>query len=90
MNKIKKNLMELAIRQQLEGSKIYVYEDDIEVLKTVSEFIKYDSMTHTFILEFDNGDIQELSDKIMFDVEFSDIEYQTQSKKPNKKRAINK
>ena len=90
MSKIKKNLMDLALRQQLVGSQIYLYIDETEELKTVTEMIKYDSMTHTFVLEFDNGDIQELSDKVVFDIELEEVEYEKQSKKPNKKRGKNK
>ena len=79
MSILKKNLMDLALRNKLVGSKVYL-EDGI---KTIEEFIDYDSITHTFMIKFTNGDIQEISDKLKFTVEVDGLEEQ----KPNKKRA---
>lgn len=75
-----KNLMDLALRQALVGAKIYTKEG----IKIVEEFVDYDSITHNFIIKFTNGDIQEISDKIKFEVE---IDKERPAKKnPNKKR----
>ena len=62
---VNKNLLDLALRQELIGAIIHL-EDGV---KTVEEMIEYDSMTHTFTLKFTNGDIQELSDKLRFPIE---------------------
>lgn len=76
---IKKNLMDLALRQELKGAKINIKG----IIKEIKNFIDYDSMSATFRLEFKDGDILELSDKIKFDVE---IKGQIKIDKPNKNR----
>ena len=58
MNIIKKNLMDLALRNLLIGTKIFFIENNMEVFKIIEDFIEYDSITHTFKLKFTNGDIQ--------------------------------
>ena len=80
MATVKKNLMDLALRQSLIGAQIVTSEGT----KTISEFIDYDSMTHSFTIEFTNGDIQEISDKLKFEIV---IDANNKAKKnPNKKR----
>ena len=78
MSTVNKNLLDLALRGKLVGAKIHTKDG----VKTVDEFVDYDSMTHTFILKFTNGDIQEISDKMKFEVEYAGLN----DLKPNKKR----
>lgn len=78
-----KNLMDLALKQTLVGTKIITKEG----IKTVLEFVDYDSMTHNFIIKFTNGDIQEISDKIKFEIE---IDVDRPAKKTPTKNRIEK
>jgi len=72
---IKNNLMNLALKQKIIGSKIYYIDNDgdgeLDASSVINDF-DYDSMTHTFTLMFDNGEIVEFSDKIKYDLEIPD------------------
>jgi len=84
---IKNNLMNLALKQKIIGSKIFYVDVDgdgeLDSSSVINDF-DYDSMTHTFTLMFDNGEIVEFSDKLKYKLEVPDNSVKPLI--PNKKR----
>lgn len=66
---IKKSLSALAMFNQYVGAKVKMEEDGEEVEKTIADIHDYHPTSHEFIVEFTNGDIQVVLDKIVFDVD---------------------
>ena len=91
MASIKNNLINLALKQKIIGSRIFYTDVDGDGVLDASSIIddfEYDSMTHTFTLQFDNGEIVEFSDKMKYEFEIPNdavIEL-----KPNGKRKKHK
>lgn len=82
MESSQRNLMFLALHNDLIGTTIETDEGDFAIL----DFIDYDSMTHLFTLEVKNVDtdvvsVRELSDKLKYNI----LNYPRQSY-PNDKR----
>lgn len=78
-----KNIMFLALTNNYIGTTIYL-DDGAKVIKDI---LDYDSITHVFNVEFENGDIQQLSDKTRYKVEFPTSTLDTKvRRRPNKRR----
>jgi len=90
---IKSNLMNLALKQKLINSKMYYTTRDtnnvVSDIENIIEDFDYDSMTHTFLVKFTNGDTVEFSDKIKYEFEvgdnFTDI-FQGKKKRGNRRK----
>lgn len=66
-----------------EGAFLFFSEEpnDYKIIKTITD---YDSLTHVFTVEFTNGDVQQISDKIRIGVVFTDDPFHRKLK-----RAVN-
>jgi hypothetical protein len=83
-NTLKTSIMNVLLHEALVGAKIYLEDNDEGLI--VTEFIEYDSMTHTFTLNFSDETIREISDKKKYTIEVIESYYNKMSKQPNHKR----
>jgi len=58
---INTNATNLVFKQQLIGSTIVLSDGEFEIVD-----FEYDSRTHTFTLEYSDGNSQEISDKLIY------------------------
>jgi len=84
-NTLKTSIMNVLLHEALVGAKIYLDDDNDDGL-IITEFIEYDSMTHTFTLNFSDETIREISDKKKYTIEVIESYYDKMSKQPNHKR----
>lgn len=79
-----KNLMFLMLTNNYIGATIELEEGT----KVIEDILDYDSLTHVFIVQFTNGDIQQISDKLRVKVILADAIIDSKVRvKPNIKRA---
>jgi hypothetical protein len=62
-----RNLLWLWVERKAVGTKLYV--EDSDEAKIILEVLDYDSTTHHFLVEFEDGDVLRIPDKYKFEVE---------------------
>jgi len=66
----RKNMMFLMLSNNYIGTTVHFEDEDSKVIKDI---LDYDSLTHVFTVEFENNDIQQISDKLRYLIELPDF-----------------
>jgi len=82
-----RNLSDLIWQQAIYGDGLFGATISLEGGdKVIKELRRYDSQTHTVLLEFEDGDVIELSDKIPYEINTVRPDSKPNKKRKNKKK----